>query len=227
MSAQKTFAALLLSAALLFGQTPAQGARTHPPDPGTLDNNVYRNRTFNFSCKLPYGWVSRTKEMSAPADSAGKDSAAKTEALVLLAAFERPPEARGDSLNPAIVIAAEPADAYPGLKHAEDYYGPLKEVATAKGFAVTNQPYDFAIGEKHLVRVDFAKPDNPKSSSAKADSTRSDPAKSDEKISARQSTLIILDRGYIVLFTFISETEEEVDRLIETLSFVSSATKSK
>ena len=227
MLPHKIFAALLLSATLLFGQTPGQGARTHPPDRGTLDNNVYRNRTFGFSCKLPYGWVTRTKEISGPALDT-----AETRNLVLLAAFEQPPEAPGNSLNPAIVIAAEPADAYPGLKHAEDYYGPLKEVATAKGFAATNEPYDFTIGEKHLVRVDFAKSDNPKSSSAKAGSTKSDPAKSDpaksgEKISARQSTLIILDRGYIVLFTFISETEEEVDRLIETLSFVSSATKSK
>ena len=146
---------------------------------------------------------------------------------MLLAAFERPPEARGDSLNPAIVIAAEPADAYPGLKHAEDYYGPLKEVAAAQGFKVANEPYDFAIGAKHLVRVDFAKPDNPKSSSAKADSTRSDPAKSDEKSSARQSTLIVLDRGYILLFTFIAANEEDVDRLIETVSFASTAAKSK
>ena len=223
MSAYKILIALLLSANLIFAQSP----RSHAPDPGTLDNNVYRNRTFNFSCNLPYGWVSRTKEMSAPADSAGKDSAEKTEALVLLAAFERPPEARGDSLNPAIVIAAESAGAYPGLKHAEDYYGPLKEVATAKGFTVTNELYDFVIGTKHLVRVDFAKPDNPEPSSTKADSTKSDPTNAAGKIAARQSTLIILDHGYIVLFTFIAASEDGVDRLIKTVSFASTAAKSK
>ena len=71
---------------------------------------------------IPYGWVERTKEMQE-----GNDAA---EGEVLLAIFERPPQAAGDTINSAAVIAAESAANYPGLKKAEDYLGPLTEATT-------------------------------------------------------------------------------------------------
>ena len=79
---------------------PAQ-AKSSLPDPGAINDSVYRNSAFGFSYKLPFGWVDRTAGMQ-------DDSADASKSRVLLAVFERPPEATGDTINSAVVIAAEP-----------------------------------------------------------------------------------------------------------------------
>jgi hypothetical protein len=88
---------------------------------------------FGFSYRTPFGWVDRTAQMQG-------DSGGSSKPQVLLAVFERPPEATADSINSAVVIAAETASSYPGLKSAVDYFGPLTELTTSKGFRVVNQP---------------------------------------------------------------------------------------
>jgi hypothetical protein len=40
----------------------------------------------------------------------------------------------------------------------------------------------------------------------------------------RQSTLVVLARGYVVSFTFIGGTEDEVEELIDGLGFGASRT---
>ena len=90
------------------------------------------------------------------ADASGKSRPAKAE--VLLAVFERPPEATGDTVNSAVVIASESAASYPGLKKAEDYLGPLTELATAKGFKAEGEPYALEVESRQLLRADFIKP---------------------------------------------------------------------
>ncbi len=121
---------------------------------------------------------------------------------VLLAAFSRPPDARGEEVNASIVIAAESAATYPGLKEAGQYFGPLTEVAQAQGFTVDEEPYEIAIGTKALVRGDFHKDVG----------TRV----------MRQSTLAMLTHGYAVSFTVIAGTEDDVEDLIDGLEFAAS-----
>jgi hypothetical protein len=118
---------------------------------------------------------------------------------VLLAAFSRPPEARGEDVNSSILIAAESMAAYPGLKEAAQYFGPVSEVAKAQGFKVVNEPYDVSVGTKRLAREDFQKDIGSRV--------------------MRQSTLVMLARGYVVSFTFVGGTEEEVEELEQGLSF--------
>ncbi|MBZ5679034.1 MAG: hypothetical protein LAO24_02895 [Acidobacteriia bacterium] len=118
---------------------------------------------------------------------------------VLLAAFSRPPEATGEDVNSSILIAAESVSAYPGLKEAAQYFGPVSEVAKAQGFKVVEEPYEFPLGTKKLVRGDFQKDVG----------TRV----------MRQSTLVMLVHGYAISVTFIGGTEEEVEGLIGGLSF--------
>ena len=43
----------------------------------------------------------------------------------------------------------------------------------------------------------------------------------------RQSTLVVLARGYAVSFTFIGGTEDEVEELVEGLSFGASGKTAK
>src|SRR5260370_18679212 len=76
---------------------------------------------------------------------------------VLLAAFSRPPEARAEDVNSSILIAAESASAYPGLKDAGQYLFPLTEVAKAQGFTPDEDPYDIAIDTKTLRNAHFNK----------------------------------------------------------------------
>lgn len=127
------------------------------------------------------------------------DSPESSKSQVLLAAFERPPDAAGSTVNSAVVIAAEKSSDYPGLKNAADYFGPLTELTANQGFAVVNEPYEHGVGTKKLVRSDFSKPL--------------------DKLTMRQSTLAILDKGYVVSFTFIAASEDDVEELIGNLGF--------
>jgi hypothetical protein len=139
--------------------------------------------------------ISKTQTNSKPKPVSAHTAAPR----VLLAAFSRPPEARGEEVNSSIVIAAEPVARYPGLKEAAQYFGPLTEVAKAQGFTVDEEPYEIAIGRKVLVRGDFHKDVG----------TRV----------MRQSTLAMLARGYAVSFTVIAGTEDDVEELLDSLDF--------
>jgi hypothetical protein len=173
-------------------------------DAGSVVDGVYRNPFFAFTCKIPAGWVLRTDEMNArddeaPSSASRPASESANTGRVLLAAFSRPPVARGEDVNSSILIAAESTAAYPGLKDAAQYLGPVSEVAQAQGFDVDEDPYEFAVGAKTLARKDFEK-----------------------DVATRvmqQSTLVMLARGYAVSFTFIGGTEDEVEELVDGLSF--------
>lgn len=131
-------------------------------------------------------------------DSSGK-LADPSQAQVLLAVFERPPEATGDTVNSAVVIAAESVKSYPGMKAAVDYFVPLEEVTKAKGFKVVNEPYEFLVGVRKLAREDFDKELG--------------------KLTMQQASLVILQKGFVVSFTFIGGSEDEVTELLAGLSF--------
>src|SRR5271169_2704184 len=105
-------------------------------EPGELSAGIYHNPSFGFTYKPPYGWVDRTPEMREAATDPAKET-------VLLGVFERPPEANGEGVNSGVVIAAESAGSYPGLKSAAQYFGPLEEITKAKGLTTVNQPYEF------------------------------------------------------------------------------------
>ena len=155
-------------------------------------NSVFRDTEFGFTFRPPYGWVDRTKEMQ----DTEPDPA---QARLLLAVFERPPEAIGDTVNSAVVITAEGVASYPGLKTAADYMGPLTELITGKGFKSDGEPYEFSVGTTPLVRGDFVKEMG--------------------KVTMHQSSLVLMRRKFVLSFTFIGGSEEEVDELIEKLSF--------
>ena len=161
-------------------------------NPATTAETLYRNPEFAFSYKIPYAWVDRTNAMQ-------DDSTDPAKSKLLRALFERPPEVTGDTVNSAVIITAESAATYPGLKTAADYVGPLTELTTSKGFKPTGDAYEFSVGSTSLVRADFEKQIG--------------------KLSMRQSSLIVLRKGFVVLFTFIGGSEDEVDELIERLSF--------
>jgi len=189
----------------LRAQTQRKTAATPPAKPPAAHNEdpqLYRNATFGFRFQIPYGWVDRTKEMQ-EGNEAGK-------AEVLLATFERPPQATGDTINSAVVIASESAASYPGLKRAEDYLGPLTELATSKGFKPEGEPYALQVESRQLLRADFTKPLSVKTSSVET---------SNDRLTMRQCTLVLLAKGQIVSFTFIAGTEDELDDLMDGLHF--------
>ena len=187
---------MLLATALWAQDKPASGSKppTHPrsaaPDWGAISNGIYRNSAFGFSYKLPYGWVDRTADMQ-------DDSGDAYNSRLLLAVFERPPEATGDTVNSAVVIAAERLPA--GIKSAAEYFESLNALATGKGFEAKDGPREFLVGTTKLVRGDFSK----------ARGT----------LTMYQTSLVALEKGYAVSFTFIGGTEDEVSELIEKLSF--------
>jgi hypothetical protein len=213
----------------IYGQTGAQGSssssKSHVKpgaraaagesglDPGDVVNGVYRNKSLGLIGKIPAGWVLRTEEMNSREEQSGAGENAQIGAApdrtaegcpsgcstVLVAAFSRPPEARGEDVNSSILIAAESVAKYPGLKDAAQYFGPLTEVAKAQGFSVDEEPYEFALGSRNLVRGDFHKDVGSRV--------------------MRQSTLAFLSHGYVVSITVIGGTEDEVEELIDGVSF--------
>jgi hypothetical protein len=185
--------------------TKESSSRTTAIDNGAVSNGLYRNKALGVACKIPASWVLRTEEMNSEDQTKDKEKTSTQgtqtstgEQRVLLAAFSRPPEARGEDINSSILIAAESVDAYPGLKDAAQYFGPLTEVAKAQGFTVDEEPYEYAVGAKKLVRGDFHKDVG----------TRV----------MRQSTLAFLSHGHAVSLTIIGGTEDEVEELIDGVS---------
>jgi len=166
-------------------------------EPGAVANGVYRNPTLGLSCRIPAGWVLRTEEMNARDEDGAAASAG--DGRVLLAAFSRPPDARGEDVNSSIVVAAEPQATYSGLKEAAQYFGPLTEVAKAQGFTVDEAPYEFAAGPRSVVRSDFHKDVG----------TRV----------MRQATLACLADGYAISITVVASTEDEMENLVNEVSF--------
>lgn len=184
-----------MSAALPLGaqQTTEKVPHQAVPDSGSLTNGVYRNPSFGFTYKPPFGWVDRTSEMREASTDPAKE-------IVLLGVFERPPEANGEGVNSGVVIAAESVASYPGLKSAAQYFGPLSEITTAKGLTAVNEPYQFPVDAKPIVRRDFSRQFGGGSS-------------------LHQSTLAWLAKGYVVSVTFIGSSDDEVQELLEGLSF--------
>jgi hypothetical protein len=176
---------------------PAASAPSPKEDP-----QLYRSTTFGFRYEIPYSWVDRTKQMQ-DGDKSGK-------AELLLAVFERPPEVTGDTVNSAVVIAAERVASYPGLKQAEDYLGPLTDLVTAKGFKVEGEPYALEVESRQLLRADFVK--------TLSAGTNGDGAGND-KLSMHQCTLILMAKGQIVSFTFIASSDDALDDLMDGLHF--------
>ena len=180
-------------------------------DPGSISAGVFRNAAFGFTCKIPAGWVLRTEEMNSPEGKNAEESQTASDSgaapRVLLAAFSRPPEARGEDINASIVISAESAATFPGLKEAAQYFGPVIEAANAQGLEIDDEPYEFTVGATKLVRGDFQKDVG----------TRV----------MRQSTLVLLARRYVLSFTFIAGTEDAVEELVEGLSFGAGAKAAK
>jgi len=194
--------AAFLCAGMLFAQTSARRtsntAQSKAPSLslGESANGVYRNPLFGFTYKLPYGWVDRTDEMRQ--DDSGKP-ADTSKGAVLLATFERPPQARGETINSSVVIAAESASAYPGIKSGAQYFGPLNEVITKQGLKAINEPYEFPVDGQPIVRCDYTGPLG--------------------SVTLHQSTLAMLLKGYVVSFTFVGGTEDEITELLESLRF--------
>jgi hypothetical protein len=209
----------------MAGISPAQ---THKPSSkpkprseescGPLADEVLRCPKFGFTYKVIFGWVDRTADMqqdealpdqSQSANAGSSDStssapdqskpASSASSKTLLAVFERPPAASGDTVNSAAVIAAEPLANYHGIKSAADYLNPISELAENRGFKVVNEPYSFAVGTKQLARADFNKERG--------------------KLTMWQSSMVMIEKGYIVSFTFIGGSEEEVNDLITNLIF--------
>jgi hypothetical protein len=179
---------------------------------GPLADQTLHCARFGFAYKVLFGWVDRTADMNADAQSQpdtnqdensatnkSSEPASSTGSETLLAVFERPPAASGDSINSAVVIAAEPLTNYHGVKTAEQYFGAISELAEQRGFKAVSDPYSFSVGSKQLVRGDFSKQRG--------------------NLTMYQTSLAMIENGYIVSFTFIGGSEDEVSDLISNLSF--------
>ena len=73
------------------------------------------------------------------------------------------------------------------MKTAADYFESLTELATAKGFQTGGRPARVPDGATKLVREDFSK--------LRGTTT------------VRQTSLVVLERGYAISFTFIGGSE--------------------
>ena len=212
---------LLLVPALGIGlakvpQVAGQGPQPAKPTPrqvaatqtcGPIADHLLKCPRFGFTYKIPFGWVDRTDDMQPDLDPGKQESGQVRDArgggandpATLLAIFERPPAAPGDSINSAVVMVAESLSGYHGIKTAAEYFGPITELAEQREFKVENEPYAFSIGSRQLVRGDFSKQRG--------------------KLTMWQSSLVMIETGYIVSFTFVGGSEDEVQDLIGNLSF--------
>ncbi len=212
---------LLLAVATGFAAVPqVAGQQPQRPKPtpkpaaalqtcGPITEGVLKCPRFGFTYKPLFGWVDRTDDMQPDAEAGQQEIGARESGdaskaqdgkpETLLAIFERPPGAPGDTINSAVVIVAESLADYQGIKTAADYFGPIMELNEQRGFKVENEPHAVSIGTRKLVRGDFSKERG--------------------KVTMWQSSLVMIEKGYIVSFTLVGGSEEEVEALIANLSF--------
>jgi hypothetical protein len=215
---------ILLGVGIVSAQTrkPGTGAKTITDEKcGPLSDQLLRCPKFGFTYKVIFGWVDRTADMqqneSLPDQSPNAELPKATSptadqpkpsspdsSKTLLAVFERPPGAPGTTIDSAVVIAAEPLANYHGIKTAADYFSPITELAEQRGFKAINEPHTFQSGPKQLVRGDYSKERG--------------------KLTMWQTSLVTIEKGYIVSFTFIGGSEDEVDELIRNLTLSPRAT---
>ena len=194
-------------------QKPASKVAHATLDCAALARQELRCSQLGFTYRVPFGWVDRSEEMQLASEETHSDTPRADESQqkrersaspasggkTLLAVFQRPPDAPGATINSAVIIAAEPASDYPKVKTAADYLGPLAEIAEQRGLKMDGAAYSFGVGIKQLVRGDFT-------------------AGSD-KTAVHQTSLVTIEKGYILSFTFVSSSEDEIDDLISSLSF--------
>jgi len=189
-----------LGALSASAQQPKSAARPRAASAcGPLAGQSFRCAKFGFTYKVPLGWVDRTSDLGDDSEDADAKTAPRSGSETLLAVFERPPEAPGETINSAVVIAAENLASYPGLKTAADYFGPITEIAEQQGFKAEEGPYPFPVGAKQLIRGDFSKMRG--------------------KLEMRQSSLVMIEKGNVISFTFIGGSKDEIEDLISGLSF--------
>lgn len=179
-----------------FSAVQILSAQTKESNAGRLESGLYQNSALGFSCRIPFGWVDRTQAMQTP--DGGSTS------QVLLAVFERPPEATGETVNSGIVIASENASSYPKVKTALEYFEPLTEAATSHSFTAVSEPRPFTVGATQLIRGDFSKPRG--------------------KLTMYQSSLVMIRQGSIISFTFIGGDSDEAEELIRNLEIAAVST---
>ena len=182
---------------------------------GPVVDRALKCPRFEFTYKVPFGWVDRTADIrnkdadeGTPSESSakpGEQNSARSETL--LAIFERPPGAPGETIDAAVVIAAEPLKNYPRVKTASDYFGPIGELAEQRGFKSEEDPHQFGVGAKQLAREDFNKQRG--------------------KLTMRQSSLVMIEKGYIVSFMFVTGDEDQAEELIGNLRFTAKVSPKK
>ena len=208
---------LLAICAFFFTESIAQQhpAAKVPTACGPLNAQSFKCPKFAFTYKVPFGWVDRTADMQhesqpdGPAESreqtkgeTGKPAAERAgQSEVLLAAFERPPDAHGETINSTVIIAAESQADNPKIKTAADYFWSIADLAEQHGLKAAAEPYEFTVDGKRLVRGDFQGEVG--------------------KLTMWQSSLVMMEKGHFVWFTFIGGSEDEVEELIGNLSFAS------
>ena len=196
-----------------LAQRSKRATRPSGAECGPLNGQVLRCPELGFNYTVPFGWVDRTSDMQQDAEAessveAGSAASPRPEKpRTLLAAFERPPGAPGETVNSAVVIAAESLKDYHGIKTAADYFGPVTELAEHRGFKGESGPYEFTSGARRMVRADYSKQRG--------------------KLEMWQSTLVVIEKGEIVSFTFVGGRQDELDELVGNLKFAAGATPKK
>ena len=193
-----------------YGQKTGASNPEALPECGPLTGQVFRCPKLGFTYTVPFGWVDRTKALQAAGGASTQQNSAADQARetpsgnTLLGLFERPPEAQSANINSAVIIAVEGRSSYPRLKTAADYFAPLSEIAEQRGLKMQGDPYSFDLHGKEMARGDF---------------------QSTGPNSVWQSSLVILEKRYILSFTFLSDSEEGVDSLMDNLTFTSTGRK--
>ena len=221
MSRSRIGPTFLAVGVLLTGVSPQKIApkpATPLPSCGPLVQLVLSCPLLGFTYKVPFGWVDRTDDMnqritadtpqdpaSANPDDKRQTSPNTTPSKTLLAVFERPPGTEGENINSAVIIAVEERSLYPQITTAADYFGPLSDIAEKRSLKMDGDPYWFAVGGKRVARADFRS--------------------GGEKSSVQQTSLVVLEKSYILSFTFLAGSGDEIDQLAANLTFTAGVRK--
>jgi hypothetical protein len=181
----------ILLFAICFSVAYSLGQKgTFSPEASNVVGNVYSNSYFGFSYRIPTGMTSNLGTFRRRIKAGEHERT-----YVLLSAFSSVPPSKA---RPGVVIMADEASPYGGLKDGAAYLKRITGTMIAQGWSVSGRPSERAFGGKKFFRADYEKLGGP--------------------FPVYEASVCTVLKGYALDFVFSSGSESGIESQVLSLN---------
>lgn len=201
----------LLTLLLLFLFCSVSHGQTPSPDSGGVKDSVYSNTFFGFSYAFPNDWIIQGEATNAKIKELGEQRAKETHALPdaavevalartyqLLTVVRRQLGTVGIMDNAMIQVVAESVGQAPAITSGRDYLQNVHDVLIKMGTRPLHEdPVKVVFSNQKFFRLDFEQTENGQP--------------------IHSAMLVIVSKGYALVFIFTSGDQKRVEETIKTM----------